>query len=160
MKPLTELQIRRVARKLQIEQFLEGAVLHVFFRSKIDISKISTAVSGAFLIDIFVFSQNRALSRNVDHCSWRKWQMKHSLTTIEIIILPFNEFLKSFNSPQVERNLTSNTEKLCASCLTSCSTTSDLWSWEIRKWKENLEMWWRQASDQLLLQKFFFGRRG
>ena len=51
-----------------MEQFSVGIIMHFCFRSKIDIRKTSAAVSEVFYIDISVFSQSRAISRNLNDC--------------------------------------------------------------------------------------------
>ena len=44
--------------------FLQVLFLHVCFRSKFNIRKISTAVGGGFLVDFSVYSRNKTISRD------------------------------------------------------------------------------------------------
>ena len=44
--------------------FLQVLFLHVCFRSKFNIRKISTAVGGGFLVDFSVYCQNKTISRD------------------------------------------------------------------------------------------------
>ena len=60
-----------------------------------------------FLIDLFVFSQNRAISRNLNQ---RKMQINFQ-TISDINFLPLNLFPFKVNSPQVKRKLKPSIKK-------------------------------------------------
>ena len=62
-----EIEAKKVAGEFQFVQFSLGTFLHACFTSKIAIMKISTAVGRGFLIELFIFSQNRDTSRNSNH---------------------------------------------------------------------------------------------
>ena len=77
--------------------------------SKIDITKISTAVGGGFLIDFFMFSENIAISRNLNHDYQRKIQIKNFQTIRDMLFLQLTVFTFKFDRPKVKQNLLSGT---------------------------------------------------
>ena len=60
----------------------------------------------------FVFSQNSAISRNLNHCLWRKMHTIHFQTISDIMFLQFAVFPFKFNSPKLEHNFNSSTINL------------------------------------------------
>ena len=61
--------------KFHIEQIFESIIMHVWHKSKKDIGKPSTLVSG-FSYKTLFFSENRAISRILNYYSGRKRQKK------------------------------------------------------------------------------------
>ena len=85
-----------------------GTILHLWFRSRIDVRKIRTTGSMGFLIDFSIFSKNRNIVVNLINYQRCKMWMENSQTIIDVISFPFTLFLCKFDSPEAKCNLISS----------------------------------------------------
>ena len=136
---------------IKFYSFSLGTILHVFYRSQIDIKTISIVANVDFFLTFSVFSQNRAISRSLDHYWQCKIQIKKIQTINDILSMPFTVFSVHIQFSTFKGELKIYHNKLCTKVTQRLRIFG---TYEIKRKSQNSMQ--TQATIQSLLQNLIF----